>query len=81
MPQVNVIVEGLLVDFSLAGPAGDRRNRQLQAFTAIARPSSATTNGPSSFQAAGYTVHCATYKMLERNPGPFLGLVRQSLGI
>jgi hypothetical protein len=80
LPQVNVLVEGLLVDFLWPGPRvivetnsyrfhGDRpafeRDHERRVI----------------LQAAGYVVHCATYKMLERNPHPFLGLVRKSLGI
>ena len=56
----------------LARSESCRRNRQLAATTAIALPSSATARPMSTSIAAGYDVHRTTYKMLERNPDPFL---------
>jgi Protein of unknown function (DUF559) len=78
LPQVNVLVEGQLVDFYWP-----------KARLVVEADSYTHHTGRSSFErdhertialeAAGYTVHRATYKMLERNPGFFLSVVRSSL--
>jgi len=80
LPQVNVLVEGLLVDFLWPGP---RVIVETDSYTYHGdRPAFERDHERMAIlQAAGYTVHCATRKMLEHNPGFFLGLVRQSLGI
>ena len=78
LPQVNVLVEGRLVDFLWPGARvivetdGYAHHRDRPAFE---RDHESTV----VLAAAGYTVHRATYKMLDRNPGPFLRLVRNSL--
>lgn len=79
-PSVNVLAEGHLVDFLWPaqkvvvetdswGHHGDRpafeRDRQTDV----------------DLVAAGYDVHRTTYKMLERNPDPFLDNVRRALRI
>lgn len=79
LPQVNVLVEGRLVDFLWPGARvivetdGYRYHSDRSAFE---RDHESTV----ALAAAGYTVHRATYKMLERNPDQFLNLVRASLG-
>ncbi len=78
LPQVNVFVEGQLVDFYWPGARvvvevdsykhhGDR--------PAFERDHERTV----ALEVAGYKVHRPTYKMLQRNPGQFLNLVRDSL--
>ena len=78
LPQVNVIVEGFLVDFFWPTEQvvvetdgfsyhGDR--------PAFERDHERTV----ALNAAGYEVHRATYRMLAWDPDPFLGLVRRSL--
>jgi predicted transcriptional regulator of viral defense system len=78
LPQVNVLVEGYLVDFYWPAqgvivetdsytyhgdrPAFERDHERTVALTA-----------------AGYEVHRATRLMLSRNPDPFLELVRRTL--
>jgi hypothetical protein len=77
-PAVNVLVQGHLVDFLWSAPKvvvetdswgfhGDRpafeRDRQTDV----------------DLVGAGYDVHRTTYKMLERNPAPFLANVRRAL--
>jgi hypothetical protein len=77
-PHVNVFVEGLLVDFYWPSSGlvvetdgwGFHRDRP-----AFERDHEATLK----LTAAGYTVLRATHRMLERDPDPFLALVRQSL--
>ena len=77
-PQVNVLVEGHLVDFYWPGakvivetdgyafhsdrPAFERDHESTVALTA-----------------AGYKVHRATYRMLKSNPRPLLLLLRKDL--
>jgi very-short-patch-repair endonuclease len=80
LPQVNVLVEGLLVDFLWPG---SRVIVETDSYTFHGDRPAFERDHERRFilQAAGYTVHCATYKMLESNPHPFLGLVRRSLGI
>jgi len=77
-PQVNVLVEGFLVDFlwpaqrvivetDSYGYHGDR--------PAFERDRERTV----ALTGAGYAVHRATFRMLDRNPDPFLNIVRRSL--
>jgi hypothetical protein len=77
-PAVNVLIEGHLVDFLWSEQK------------IIVETDSWTHHGdPLAFEkdhqrdveltAAGYDVHRTTYKMLERNPGPFLENVRHAL--
>jgi very-short-patch-repair endonuclease len=79
-PSVNVLVEGHLVDF--LWPA--------QRVVVEADSWRHHGNRPSfehdhqtdvDLIAAGYDVHHTTYKMLERNPGPFLDNVRRALHV
>jgi hypothetical protein len=79
-PQVNVLVDGRLVDFYWPGakvivetdgyafhsdrPAFERDHESTVVLTA-----------------AGYTVHRATYKMLKSNPRPLLYLLRKDLRV
>lgn len=78
LPQVNVLVEGKLVDFywpkerlvveaDSYGYHGDR--------PAFERDHQSTVD----LEVAGYRVLRTTYKMLQFNPAPFLRLVRESL--
>jgi len=78
LPQVNVLVEGFLVDFywpaqhlvvetDSYGHHADR-----PAFESDHERTVALTT-------AGYLVHRATYRMLAWNPDPFMNLVRRSL--
>lgn len=78
LPEVNVLVEGRLVDFywpkerliveaDSYGYHGDR--------PAFERDRQSTV----ALQVAGYRVLRTTYRMLQDNPGPFLRLVRDSL--
>jgi very-short-patch-repair endonuclease len=78
MPQVNVLVEGKRVDFywpkerliveaDSYGYHADRPSFELDHQSTV------------DLEVAGYRVHRTTYKMLESNPRPFLGLVRTSL--
>jgi hypothetical protein len=75
---VNVLTAGHLVDFLWPaqkvcvetdswGHHGDRPTFEKDRQTDV------------DLVAAGYEVHRATYKMLERNPGPFLNNVRRAL--
>jgi hypothetical protein len=78
MPAVNVLVEGHLVDF--LWPAQK---------VIVETDSWGYHGDPLAFEqdrrrdvelaAAGYDVHRTTYKMLERDPGPFLRNVRRAL--
>lgn len=78
LPQVNVMVEGRVVDFLWPGARlivetdgwkfHDGR-------TAFERDHESTV----ALTVAGYTVHRATARMLRRNPDPFLNLVRDCL--
>jgi hypothetical protein len=78
LPQVNVLVEGYLVDFYwpkakvIVETDGYTYHRDRPAFE---RDHEST----AALSAAGYTVHRATYRMLKSNPGPFLALVASSL--
>lgn len=78
LPAVNVLVEGHLVDFLWPrqkvvvetdswGFHGDRPTFESDHQTDV------------DLVAAGYDVHRATYKMLERDPDPFLTNVRRAL--
>jgi hypothetical protein len=77
-PAVNVLVEGHLVDFLWA-----------EARVIVETDSWSHHGDRLAFEkdhqrdveliAAGYDVHRTTYKMLERDPGPFLQNVRRSL--
>jgi hypothetical protein len=77
-PSVNVLVEGHLVDF--LWPAQK---------VVVETDSWSHHHDRPTFErdhqtdvdlvAAGYDVHRTTYKMLERNPGPFLSNVRRAL--
>jgi len=78
LPQVNVLVDGHLVDFYWP-----------QAKVIVETDGYAFHNDRAAFErdhentvaltAAGYTVHRATYRMLKRAPEPFLVLVADSL--
>lgn len=78
LPQVNVFVEGKLVDF--AWPAervvvetdGYAFHRDRPAFESDRERTVALV-------AAGYEVHRATHRMLAWNPDPFMTLVRRSI--
>jgi hypothetical protein len=77
-PAVNVLIEGHLVDFLWP------RERVI-----VETDSWGFHGDPGSFErdhetdvdliAAGYDVHRATYKMLDRDPDPFLANVRRAL--
>jgi Protein of unknown function (DUF559) len=77
-PQVNVMVEGRLVDFCwpksrvIVEADGYAYHRDRPAFE---RDHQSTV----ALMAAGYVVLRTTYKMLQRDPTPFLRLVRDSL--
>jgi Protein of unknown function (DUF559) len=77
-PAVNVLIEGHLVDFLWPAQKvivetdswshhGDKPTFEKDRQTDV------------DLVAAGYDVHRATYKMLERNPDPFLNNVRRAL--
>lgn len=78
LPQVNVIVEGRLIDFFW--PAA-RLIVETDSYTyhgdrpAFERDHESTL----ALTAAGYEVHRPTRQMLERDPGPLLTLLRRSL--
>jgi hypothetical protein len=78
LPQVNVLVEGYLVDFHwpdqriVVETDGYAYHRDRPAFERDHERTVVLT-------AAGYEVHRATHRMLAWNPDPFLNLVRRSL--
>jgi hypothetical protein len=78
LPQVNVRVEGILVDFFwpqarlVVETDGYAYHRDRPAFERDHENTVLLT-------AAGYTVLRATYRMLKQNAAPFLGLVRDAL--
>jgi len=78
LPQVNVLVEGILVDFYwpaeqvIVETDGYMYHANRPAFENDHERAVALT-------LAGYTVHRATYRMLTWNPDPFMNLVRRSL--
>lgn len=78
LPQVNVLIEGHSIDFYwpqakvVVETDGYAYHKDRAAFERDHEITVALT-------AAGYTVHRATYRMLERDPGPFLALVADSL--
>lgn len=78
LPEVNVLIEGRLVDFVwprervIVETDSYRYHRDRPAFE---RDHESTL----ALMAAGYTVHRVTYRMLERNPAPLLDNVRKSL--
>jgi hypothetical protein len=78
LPHLNVLVEGRLVDFLwpearlIVETDGYAYHNDRPAFERDHESTVALT-------AAGYEVHRATHRMLERNPGPFLSVVRQAL--
>ena len=78
LPQVNVMVEGHLADFYwprakvIVETDGYAYHKDRAAFERDREVTVALT-------AAGYTVHRATYRMLQRDPGPFLALIADSL--
>jgi hypothetical protein len=78
LPQINVLVEGHLVDFYwpqarvIVETDGYTYHKDRVAFERDHETTVALT-------AAGYTVHRTTYRMLKRNPGPFMALVADSL--
>jgi hypothetical protein len=78
LPQVNVWVEGHSIDFYwpqakvIVETDGYAYHKDRAAFERDHEITVALT-------AAGYTVHRATYRMLKRDPGPFLALVADSL--
>jgi uncharacterized protein DUF559 len=78
LPQVNVLVEGYLVDFYW--PL-QRVVVETDSYTYHAnRPSFEGDHERTvALTAAGYDVHRATYQMLNCDPDPFLAVVRRSL--
>jgi hypothetical protein len=78
LPQVNVLVEGRLVDFYwpkaklIVETDGYAYHKDRAAFE---RDHEATV----ALAGAGYTVHRATYRMLKRDPRPLLALIANSL--
>jgi hypothetical protein len=78
LPQVNVLVEGCLVDFYwpkaklIVETDGYAFHKDRPAFE---RDHEATV----ALTAAGYKVLRATYRMLKSNPAPILSLIRESL--
>jgi very-short-patch-repair endonuclease len=80
LPQVNVLVEGNLVDFLWSAQRvvvetdGYLFHRDRLAFER-------DREIPLALNAAGYQVFRVTYRMLKKDPRPFLGLLRRSLGI
>ena len=78
LPQVNVLVEGRVVDFYwpkakvIVETDGYAYHSDRPAFERDHESTVALT-------AAGYKVHRATYRMLKRDPSPFLRLVHNSL--
>jgi len=78
LPQVNVQVEGHLVDFywPRAKVIVETDGYAFHSDRAAFERDHENTVG---LTAAGYTVHRATYRMLKRNPGPFLALVADSM--
>lgn len=77
-PQVNVLIDGYLVDFVWPGQRvvvetdGYAYHRDRLAFE---RDHQRTV----ALSAAGYRVHRATYAMLNHDPDPFMNVVRKSL--
>lgn len=78
LPQVNVVVEGYLVDFYWPE---QRLVVETDGYTYHADRSSfeADHERTVALTAAGYEVHRATHRMVNWNPDPFLSLVRRSL--
>jgi len=78
LPQVNVLVKGLPVDFYWAP---QRVVVETDGYEYHAdRPSFESDHERTvALTAAGYVVHRATYRMLAWNPDPFMGLLRKSL--
>lgn len=78
LPQVNVLVEGRLVDFFWPEA---RLIVETDSYTYHGDRSAFERDHESTvaLTTAGYTVRRTTYRMLERNPAPFMRLVRQSL--
>jgi Protein of unknown function (DUF559)/Transcriptional regulator, AbiEi antitoxin len=78
LPQVNVLVEGILVDFYWSA---ERVIVETDGYMYHAnRPAFENDHERAVvLTLAGYTVHRATYRMLTWNPDPFMNLVRRSL--
>ena len=78
LPQVNVLVEGHIVDF--LWPT-ERVVVETDGYAFHAdRPAFERDHGYTvDLEAAGYRVHRATYRMLARDPDRFMHLVRQTL--
>lgn len=78
LPQVNVFVEDYLVDFLWLR---QRVIVETDSYTYHRdRPSFEKDHEATmTLMSAGYTVHRATRRMLERDPEPFMRLVRRSL--
>jgi len=80
LPEVNMLVNGRLVDFLwvkervIVETDGYAYHRDRPAFE---RDHEATV----ALTSAGYVVHRATYRMLKRDPGQFMTLVRRALGL
>jgi hypothetical protein len=78
LPAVNVLVDGRLVDFVwvkervIVETDGYAYHRDRPAFERDHEATIALTS-------AGYVVHRATYRMLKRDPGQFMTLVRSAL--
>lgn len=77
-PQVNSLVKGRVVDFCwpaarvIVETDGYKFHKGRPAFEH-------DHESTVALEASGYRVHRATYRMLRRNPGAFLALVRESL--
>lgn len=78
LPEVNVLVHGHLVDF--LWPA-ERVIVETDGFSFHRDPASFEHDHESTIvlTAGGYTVHRATYKMLDHDPAPFMRVVAASL--
>jgi Protein of unknown function (DUF559) len=78
IPAVNVLVEGHLVDFLWSS---QRVIVETDSWSHHGNKPTFEKDRQTDVDliAAGYEVHRATYKMLERNPDPFLSNVRRAL--
>ncbi len=78
LPQVNVLVEDILVDFYW--PAEQVIVETDGYMYHANRPAFENDHERAvTLTLAGYTVHRATYRMLTWNPDPFMNLIRRSL--
>ncbi len=77
-PQVNVLVEGYLVDFFWPA-SGVVVETDSYTYHSDRRTFETDHERTVALSAAGYEVHRATHRMLNRNPDAFVALVRRSL--